>query len=73
MKSFQETAMPQVFMLLQNGLNTLTEQQKEKNKKIPTLRQAVQQKNAEGQQAYLDYLKKYEIKGSELKQFGLAD
>lgn len=71
-KTLQETAMPQMFTLLQNGLNTLTEQQKEENKKIPLLRQAVQQKNAEGQQLYLDYLKKYEIKDSELKQFGLA-
>lgn len=71
-KSLQEIAMPQMFTLLQNGLNILTDQQKEENKKIPLLRQAVQQKNAEAQQLYLDYLKKYEIKDSELKEFDLA-
>ena len=71
-KSLQEVAMPQMFTLLQNGLSTLTDQQKEENKKIPLLRQAVQQKNAEAQQLYLDYLKKYDIKDSELKEFDLA-
>ena len=72
-KTLQETAMPQMFGLLQNGLNTLTDQQKEENKKIPLLRQDIQTKNAESQSAYLEYLKKYEIKDEELKPFNLTN
>ena len=72
LKKLELISMPQIFNLLENGLNTLTAQQKEDNKSILSQSEKVKNTNIESQKAFLDFLKRYGIKDEELKKYGLA-
>jgi hypothetical protein len=73
LKKLELMSMPQTFDLLENGLNTLTAKQKEDNKNVFIQSETVKNTNTDSQKAFLDYLKKYDIKDEELMKYGLAN
>lgn len=70
-KKLEELTAPPSFWMLENGLNTLTDQQKEDIKQADEQNEVLKTTGEDVQQAYVDYLAKYSITRDELKKYGL--
>ena len=70
-KTLQETAMPKVLELLENGLDKINDQQKDAVKIFMTQGQELQIKSKEIEDLSLVYQKKHKITNKELDQYGL--
>jgi hypothetical protein len=70
-KQLQQTAIPKVLELLENGLNKITDEQKEAVKQFSEKGQELQIKSTQIEDLSLEYQKKHNITSNELDKYGL--
>jgi hypothetical protein len=70
-KQLQETSITKILELLENGLDKISDQQKEALQQFATKGQELQAKSTDIEALSLEYQKEYKITNDELKKYGL--
>lgn len=70
-KQLQQTAIPKIFELLENGLTKITDEQKDALSQFSAKGQELQTRSAQIENLSLQYQKKHNITNSELEKYGL--